>query len=548
MLDVYDYLLKQLPQPVVLTDAAGFVKRMSKEAKSLLKVPLDTAIISPSSTEKVCFKQNIECGDLSYVVDVVPVVCDSKPGFLVFFEKKNTLDLDNILENIADAVAITDRNGTMVKLNKNFARLTGVDLKFMIGRKISEVITDKIILRESLTLKSIQQKKTLTGTVRYKSGRHVTWTSNLVFDEDGEVDYAVSTGRDITELIRLEEEVRRAESLKDEYYQKLKEFEELLGEGEIIHSSREMQRVLKVCIKAAKSDSSVFILGESGVGKELIANLLHRLSDRKSKPFIGINCAAIPSELLESELFGYEDGAFTGAKKGGKRGLIEEANGGTVFLDEVGELPVNMQSKLLRILQEKEFMRVGGNKIIPMNVRIISSTNLSIKHLTDDLKFRPDLFYRLSVIPINVPPLRERRDDIVPIVHFYLNHFNKKYKSNTIISKNLMTRLYNYDWPGNVRELKNVVERLVILSDSGEINENDYDVISQFGKFVREDPSEISIAGPMPLKEAIGKLEGILIRKTYKECGSLVRTAEVLNIDPSTLHRKIKKNQILLNP
>jgi len=547
MIEVNCDILMRLSQPIVLTDTAGSIKRMNKAAESLLNVPLETLIINPPFPETACLRQNIRCGNISITADIIPIGCNSQSGFLLFLEEKGLPDIDQILENIDDAIAIVDRHGTMLKLNKNFTRLSGVDINLMLGRRIENAIKDGIIT-ESATLKSMRFKKPLTGTTRYRNGKHVTWTTNLIFDQDGEIDYVVSTGRDITELVKIEEELQRVESLKEEYYLKLKEIEELLGQGNIIYSSREMQRVLKVSIKAAKSDSSVFIWGESGVGKELIANLLHRLSDRKGMPFIGINCAAIPLELLESEFFGYEDGAFTGAKKGGKIGLFEDANGGTIFLDEIGELPVNMQSKLLRILQEKEFMRLGGNKIIPMNIRIISSTNLSIEHLTDALKFRRDLFYRLSVIPINIPPLRERRDDIIPIVHFFLNHFNKKYKSNTIISKSLMARLYNYDWPGNVRELKNVLERLVILSDSEEISENDYDVISQFGKCVQDDQPEISIARPMPLKEAIGKMEEILIRKTYKQYGSVVKTSEILKIDPSTLHRKIKKSRIQLNP
>lgn len=539
-LDVRDNSIMQLSQPIILTDAAGVVKRMNNTAESLLDISMNSKIINPPSSETACFRQDIRCGNMFITADIIPVSYNSESGFLLFCGKTDLMDLDQLIENIDDAIAIVDRHGTMLKLNKNFTKLTGVDINLMLGRRIEDVVEDRIIL-ESATLKSIRLKKPLTGTTRYKNGKHVTWATNLIFNQNGEIDYVVSTGRDITELIKIEEELQRVESLKEEYYLKLKEVEELLGKSNIIYSSREMQKVLKLSIKAAKSDSSVFIWGESGVGKELFAHLLHRLSDRKGMPFIGINCAAIPSELLEAEIFGYEDGAFTGAKKGGKKGLIEEANGGTIFLDEVGEMPVKMQSKLLRILQEREFMRIGGNKIIPMNVRIIASTNLTKEQLTDDLKFRRDLFYRLSVIPIYVPPLRERRDDIIPIAHYFLDQFNNKYNSNTRISKNLMTRLYNYDWPGNVRELKNVVERLVILSDSGEIDENDFDVVNQFGKNTEDEKSEISITKPMPLKEAISKMEEILIRKAYKEYGSLVKTAEILKIDPCTLHRKIKR-------
>ncbi len=309
-----------------------------------------------------------------------------------------------------------------------------------------------------------------------------------------------------------------------------------------------MQKVLRMSIKAAKAESSVFIWGESGVGKEVVANLIHRLSARQEKPFIEVNCAAIPSELLESEFFGYEEGAFTSSRRGGSKGLFEEADGGIIFLDEVGELPVRLQSKFLRVLEDKQIMRIGGNKLIPINVRIMASTNLTREELIDNRKFRQDLFYRLNVIPIYIPPLRERRDDIIPLIHYFLNYFNKQHGSEIKIPRNLMMRLYNYDWPGNVRELKNVIERLVILSEAGEISESNYDLVNQFGMHIETDDEEIAVTKLMPLKEAISKVENIIIRKACKEQGSIIKAAELLRLDPSTLHRKIKKNRIKINP
>lgn len=547
MIEIYGNSLMQLSQPAILTDSAGVVKKINKAAEYLLKAPLETIVIDPPLSEELCFRRNIQCGDISIKADIMPVLYNSETFFLLFL-KKDDLDIDQILENIADAIVVADKHGVVEKMNEVFTRLSGVDRNLMIGINLREIVAKKIILHESSTIKALESKKPVNMNVRYQTGKHVTWTSKPTYDQNGDINHVVSTGRDITELIKLEEELSKAEALKDKYYIKLKEFEEFFCDGKIIHSSDEMQKVLRTSIKASKSDSSVFIWGESGVGKEVIAKLIHRLSDRKEKPFIGVNCAAIPSDLLEAEFFGYEEGAFTSCRKGGSKGLFEEANGGIIFLDEVGELPFQMQSKFLRVLQEKQIMRVGGSKIIPINVRIMSSTNLSRELLIDNQKFRQDLFYRLSVIPIHIPPLRERRDDILPLIHFFLNYFNKQHDSDIRIPKNLMKRLYNYDWPGNVRELKNVVERLIILSEAGEVNESNYDLVNQFGMDVNDTNAEISITKLMPLKEAINKTEEIIIRKAYKEQGSIVKTAKLLKVDPSTLHRKIKKNHIKINP
>jgi len=547
MIEVCRKALMQFPLPLILTDSVGEIKEINKAAQYLLKTPAKKADIDPLLSEASSCG-NVQCGDVSFKADILPVLYKSASSYLIFLKKKDGLEIDQILENIDDAIVVADKHGVVEKMNEVFTRLSGVDRNLMIGFNLKNIVAQKIILHESSTIKALRLKKNVDMNVEYQTGKHVTWTSKLVYDEEGNIEHVVSTGRDITELINLEEELRKTEALKDEYYIKLKEFEEFLGEGRIIHSSSEMQKVLRMSIKASRSDSSVFIWGESGVGKEVIANFIHRLSNRKEKPFIEVNCAAIPSELLESEFFGYEEGAFTSSKKGGSKGLFEEANGGIIFLDEIGELPMRMQGKFLRVLQEKRVMKVGGNKTIPINVRIMASTNLSREQLIDNQKFRQDLFYRLNVIPIYIPPLRERRDDIIPLIRFFLNYFNKQHDSDVRIPRNLMMRLYNYDWPGNVRELKNVVERLVILSESGEVSESNYDLVNQFGMQTDDNNTEISVSKLMPLKDAVSKLEEIIIRKAYKEQGSIVKTAELLKIDQSTLHRKIKKNHIQIHP
>ncbi|MBI5604502.1 MAG: sigma 54-interacting transcriptional regulator, partial [Deltaproteobacteria bacterium] len=362
-----------------------------------------------------------------------------------------------------------------------------------------------------------------------------------------EIEKVINTGRDVTKLIQLQEDLRKAETLKDSYFNRLTELESLVGSNQIVYSSDQMRRIVSLAVKVAISDSPVFILGESGVGKELIADLIHKSSSRNKDPFIGINCSAIPLDLLEAELFGYEEGAFTGAKKGGKKGLFEEAKGGTIFLDEITELPFPMQSKLLRVLQEREFMPVGGTKVVLLQARIISASNMNQKQLSDSTKFRRDLFYRLNVIPIFIPPLRERREDILPLVRFFLKNMNLKYNTNIKISLSLMARLQNYHWPGNVRELKNIVEQLVVMADKDEVDVQDYLSLSRFEE---EDGTlkdgDISVSGVMPLKTAFEKLEEILVKKAFRESGTITKTAQILEINPCTIYRKIRKGSIHL--
>jgi PAS domain S-box-containing protein len=442
---------------------------------------------------------------------------------------------------VDNPVAVVDKNGVLEYVNNAFARVTGMSMDGIIGRSLYELVEEGYLV-DSVGIKVLQAKHPITMDVQYRNGSIVTWTCIPVFDKNEEISGVLASGVDITELLMLQEELKKSKLLKDAYYSRIKDLEATIGskDNRIIYSSDKMGNIVKKTIKAAETDTSVFLWGESGVGKELLASLIHNSSRRKAMPYIPINCAAIPAELLESEFFGYEEGAFTGAKKGGKKGLFEEANKGTVFLDEIGELPHSLQSKLLRVLDKGELIRVGGNKKVPLDLRIIAATNLSQEQLLNDSKFRQDLFYRLSVVPIYICPLRERKEDVLTLVRHFLEEFNKKYKTNVKISNKMISRLYNYNWPGNVRELKNVIERLVILSEEGTVS--DSEVLSQLGIILAEDQtSDISITGLMSLKTAVHKVEEMLIKRAYAEHGSIVKAAEALQINPVTIHRRIKE-------
>ena len=461
-------------------------------------------------------------------------------------------DVDVLLNCIDEAILIVDHEGNILKYNESFARMTDLLGRSLIGRNLKEFITSGL-LRESAALKSLEVKKKIDMNLTYDSGQTATWTYIPVFDERMNLVLTVGTGRDITKLVTLEKKLKISETVISQYEDKKYIFGENFGHSEIIYSSSKMLQVMRMSYKAAATSSPVLIWGETGVGKELVARYVHQNSNRGNKPFVAINCASIPDELLEAELFGYEEGSFTGAKKSGRHGLLEEAHEGTLFLDEIGELPLKMQSKLLRFLQEGTFKRIGGNKLQQVDVHILSATNLTEDQLMNSKHFRQDLFYRIGVIPIFVPSLRERKEDIFPLIRNFNQLFNAKYDTNIQIPPKMMHRLYNYEWPGNVRELKNVIERIAILYGSKEISEEDLELVLHLKQQEAEGPRGISAPEsseklpPTAFKTAMERFEGNLIRQAYKTTGSIFKAAKMLGINPSTIHRKLKSGKLQLH-
>lgn len=317
----------------------------------------------------------------------------------------------------------------------------------------------------------------------------------------------------------------------------------LFNISHMIVEDKGMVQVLKMATKVAKVDTTVLILGETGVGKEGIAKYIHYSSDRHNNPFITVNCGAIPENLIESELFGYEGGAFTGANKCGKVGLFQLAHGGTIFLDEVGELPLEVQVKLLRVLQEHQIEKVGSAKSIDVDVRVLAATNRNLKELIDKRQFREDLYYRLSVFPIEIPPLRERKSDIIPLINYFTEDINKKYNFNCSFSQEALDYLYSYEWKGNIRELRNVVERNIVMKDSGLIEKDDlpdYITCCEKEQEFIFGINNFSIKG-YSLKDIIQKIEGEIIEDALSRYGNIRMASKALGIDPSTLTRKRRR-------
>jgi len=329
---------------------------------------------------------------------------------LIYNNIELPFDIYEFIEYIDSLIVIFDSKGTMIACNDATAEM----ITHVSGKQIHEFLGKNVDTFPEMNLNSdwdlvtpevIKTRNRVMKNVYYKNGLVITYTGIPILS-DGEIKFIILTGRDMTELSLIEKQLRMAKNANIEYINKIKKLENEIKDEEIIYSSKKIEDLLKMMNRVAKTSSSVFIMGESGVGKEEFAKFIHKKSERTDIPLVAINCAAIPSELLESELFGYEEGAFTSSKKGGSKGILEMANGGTLLLDEIGDLPIQLQSKLLRVIQEQKYMRLGGNVSIPLDIRYISTTNLPYDKLTDNSVFRQDLYYRLGVIPITIPPVR----------------------------------------------------------------------------------------------------------------------------------------------
>lgn len=445
--------------------------------------------------------------------------------------------LDVIIESSFDGIFITDGQANALMVNKSYETITGLKREDLIGHNMHELVETKVI-SESASLLVLQNKIPITLEQEFRTGKKALVTSTPILDADGEVAMVVTNVRDITALISLQRQMEKNRELAHKYLTEIEEMRlQVLNASDIIAHDERTLDMLRLAKRVAKVDTTVLILGETGVGKEEVAKFIHKNSSRQTHGFIRVNCGAIPENLMESELFGYEKGAFTGASKEGKMGLFEVANGGTLFLDEVGELPFDMQVRLLRVLQEHEIIRIGGIRPIKVDVRIIAATNRNLEDMVRNKRFREDLYYRLHVVPISILPLRERKEDILPLIQHYITDLNKKYGWQKSFSKDAMTALFEYQWPGNVRELKNIVERLIVMSDQDLISQSDFHGITEFAENRQKAPD----VRPVSMKDAVDQLEAELIERAYEKHRNVRDAARELKIDASTFVRKRQK-------
>ena len=454
---------------------------------------------------------------------------------------KNELFLNEIIDNSYDGIYITDNKGKTILVNKAYERISGISRSQLIGEYIQNLVSSGLI-STSITKDVVSGKKTVTRTQTNANNKEVLITGTPIFDTLGNVRHVITNVRDITELISLNNKLQ-AEITRADMYQS-----QLLKESSdenIAYGSREFENVLSISKKISKMDSTVLILGETGVGKEIIAQYIHKHSNRENKPYIKINCGAIPQNLLESELFGYVPGAFTGASSKGKPGLFELADTGTLFLDEIGELPINLQSALLRVLQDGEVTRVGSSKSNKVDVRIITATNRDLEEMIEEGTFRSDLYYRLNVVSVNIPPLRERKADIPFLAEKTIQDLNKKYKVEKALTPNFIQLLMRKDWPGNIRELKNFIEKQFVLSD-----DNIIDVPAAHNQFKATEKSNASENGAgLPQQdlhlptyaEAKEAMERDLFKRALEQGKSTYKAAALLDMSQSTFFRKYKE-------
>ncbi|NLO21808.1 MAG: sigma 54-interacting transcriptional regulator [Syntrophomonadaceae bacterium] len=450
------------------------------------------------------------------------------------YTKKLNRELDAIIESSFDGLYVTDGQANTLMLNQGFERITGVMGYECIGRNMADLVKDGIFSRSG-TLLALEKRKRVTITIVPRSGKEVLITSNPIFDEQDNIIMVVTNVRDITELNELQRRLQQVEGLRQLYKSELQQLKMQNSQKMVVKSSK-MKELLNLVTRVAGVDSTVLIQGESGVGKELIAEIIHQSSKRREGPFIKVNCGAIPENLLESELFGYEEGAFTGARKSGKIGLFELANNGILFLDEIGELPLGLQVKLLRVLQNKEISRVGGSKSFKVDTRIMAGTNQDLMEMINQQKFRLDLYYRLNVIPITVPPLRERMEDTPVLANHFLEIFNQKYGMNKRFHKNVIDCFMEYHWPGNVRELQNLTERLMVTSNDRIIKTADLPgAINRL--WLKNDPDH----GLCSLRQTVENAERQLLEKAFKRYKTTYQIAQALGINQSTVVRKAAK-------
>lgn len=448
----------------------------------------------------------------------------------------------HVFSSFREGIYVVDARGRTVLANPAYEELTGIDFEEIQGQSV-EALMRKGYFNPSVAQKVLETGKPQTMTQTNKNGKITLTTGTPILGEDGAVTGVVSSIQDITEIKRMSDELMTKTALLEN---QSRVYDSSLGRPEdpVIHESNSMQRVVRLVQRVAKTDANVLITGESGSGKGVITRLIYNLSGRAGKTLINLNCSAIPEPLLESELFGYMGGAFTGANRSGKVGLAEAANGGILFLDEIGDMPLSLQPKMLHFLETGEITKVGSTESKKLDVRVIAATNVDLPQRVAEGRFRSDLYYRLNVVPIHLPPLRERKDDVAPLILQTIKKHNSVYGEDRGISHEAFDMLVQYSWPGNVRELINLIERLLVLSEDQEIQVADLPPEVKINLPATDlDGVVRDIPLPTSMPRLLEEIEDNLIDRAMEQGGSIRAAAKLLEIHPSKLFRRINKSQ-----
>lgn len=453
-------------------------------------------------------------------------------------------DLEQVFVHSYDELFVVNEKGVILWVNNACERLHGVRAEELQGKSFLDFERGGLFRPVSVVGPALRDKRRVSLIQEADDCRLLIATASPIMDEYGNVTRIIGNAIDLTDLADLNEMLnlgRRGQ----QYGPGPIAPEALLSNADgIVACSQGMKSALALARRAARSDCTVLLRGESGVGKDVLARFIHRASHRRTRPFIKINCGAIPENLLESELFGYEEGAFTGAARSGKAGLFEVAWGGTLFLDEIAELPLASQAKLLQVIDEKKFRRVGGTRDLKVDVRYIAATNQNLPEYVRNGRFREDLFYRLNVVPITIPPLRERQEDVPPLTAYYLERANLKYRSNKTLGAEVLELFKKHEWPGNVRELENLIERLVVTV------EDDLILLHHLPEEFHSPLSKgsVTIDAVVPLKQAVSELERQLVEMAWRMCGNTYKVGRLLGISQPTAARKVRKYIVACPP
>jgi PAS domain S-box-containing protein len=558
---------------VIATDGGGRTVFINKEAEKILGLNQEkiigsylpdilpitgSLVIKCLETGEPQLGRHIFGKSLSLVVNITTIRSDGRVlGTVCNFQRMRQFELaaqelesykclnkqlDTIFNSSSDGIWVCDGKGKVIKINEASEKLNGIEAAAIIGKNVAEILEIGLFDR-SVTLEVLQAKRQVS-MLQYvkKTKKHLLVTGTPAFDEEGNVSLVVVNERDMTQLNGMREQLEHTRTIKEKFQDELAELRMLeLKKQEIIAESEEMRQVLRTGLKLAHlGASNILLLGESGTGKGLLAKFIHKNSTRKKKPFVQINCAALPETLLEAELFGYEKGAFTGASEQGKVGLFELAQEGTLFLDEIGDLPFSVQAKLLKYLDDHEVMRLGGTKAKIVDCTIIAATNHDLETLTKKRKFRQDLYYRLNTFTIRIPPLRQRPEDIFELVNYFLRKYNRAYKLKKRISSEALEVLQSCPLPGNVREVENLLKKAVVMSDD--------EVLDAFilqsldygrAKWTRSDTAK---RRKFNLTDELFTFEKEILKSALGRCTSTRELASYLGISQPTVVRKMKKH------
>ncbi len=571
----YEHIFNSTSNGVIAIDASGRIVLINHQAANILQLDQKDVIAAQITnvlplTGRLMIKclesgqpqlgRHIVGKKISLVVSVTPIKDGNRIlGAMGNFQKlqdfedsaqqlesyrRLNVQLEAIFKSSSDGIWLCDGNGKILNINKASEKINAIKGKDVVGKNVREIVAEGLIDR-SVTLEVLETGRQVSLLQNLKrTNKYLLVTGTPVFDQRGQISLVVVNERDMTQLNTMKEQLAQTRMETQRFKDELVELSLLeLKEQEIIAQSEEMRQILRVAIKLAKMEASdILILGETGTGKGLLAKFIHHYSNRKDKAFIQINCAALPETLLEAELFGYEKGAFTGARESGKIGLFELAHEGTLFLDEIGDLPLSVQAKLLKYLDDHEIMRLGGIKPKKVDCTIIAATNRNLEARSRQRKFRQDLFFRLNTFVMQIPPLRERPDDIFEMVNHLLDRYNQQYRLKRRISPKAMQYLKSHSFPGNVRELKNIMKMAVLMSETDSLDEY---ILRNLKMPVFEQIENGQRPGSQKsLIEETSAYEKRLLQNAMTSYKTTREMARFLGINQSTVVRKMKKHAL----